>query len=33
MNQNENTNLPNDHFETFTINKNFKNLEYIIHNF
>jgi len=33
MNQNENTNLPNDHFETFTINKNLENLEYIIHNF
>jgi hypothetical protein len=33
MNQNENNNLPNDHFETFTFNKNLENSKYIIDNF
>jgi hypothetical protein len=30
---NESNNLPNDHFETFIIDKKIENLKYIIHNF
>jgi hypothetical protein len=30
MKQNENNNLPNENFETFTIDKTLENLEYII---
>jgi hypothetical protein len=33
MNQNKNNNFINDNFETFTIEKIFKNSEYIIHKF